>query len=215
MQTTPTEQTLVIDHLRFERNNITLLDQIHSTVNAGELLQVRGANGCGKSTLLRLLAGYLEPHDGAIFWQNKSITEQRECYQQNIHYVGHRNGIKSTLTVAENLKLQCALSNIRFEPTNAQAVLKKMGLQHITDKHAAHLSAGQLRRLALARLALTPNKIWILDEPTTALDTEGQTVLNELLTQHLTHGGIAIVATHQDLDKSHPTKMLHLGAANA
>jgi heme exporter protein A len=215
MQTTHVEQQLVIQNLGFERNNIPLLDQINSTANAGELLQVRGANGCGKSTLLRLLAGYLEPHSGAIFWQNQSITEQCDTYQQHIHYVGHRNGIKPILTVTENLKLLCALNQIPFHAATIKTVLTKMGLQHAADKQACHLSAGQLRRLALARLSLNRSKIWILDEPTTALDTTGQAVLTDLLTEHLTDGGLAIIATHHDLDLSYPVKTLLLGAKHA
>ena len=210
-----TEQQLVIHHLSFERNNQYLFRNLQQTIKSGELLQVQGANGSGKSTLLRILAGYLIPQEGRIQWSNPSLQEQNHTCSQHLHYIGHRNGIKPALTTTENMKLNCALHNIPFHPQQVKVILQKTGLQHAADKPASQLSAGQLRRLALTRLLLRDSQLWILDEPTTALDKEGQSLLSTLLTEHLTKGGMAIVATHQNLGLSRTLKTLQLGGEYA
>ena len=186
-----------IDDLAFERNNRFLFSNINCSLQAGELLQIRGANGSGKSTLLRILAGYIEPQTGKILWQGQSITEQRDTYQQQLHYVGHQNGVKPNLTVYENLQLNCALIGIPAAPAHLYKIIERIGLINATQ--TSQLSAGQTRRLALARLLLQPAPLWILDEPTTALDSQAQEFLLTILNEHLKNNGIAIVATHQDL----------------
>ncbi len=201
---------LTIANIAFERNYQFLFSQINCVLNSGEILQVRGVNGSGKSTLLRILSGFIEPHHGTVLWQEQSIFRYRDAYQQFLHYVGHLNGTKSNLTVHENLKLNAALTRSKINSLHLQAILKKMGLTHIANIQAQHLSAGQLRRVSLARLLLHPTPLWILDEPTTALDTEGQELLCDLLNQHVANNGIAIVATHQNLALHGITKTLHL-----
>lgn len=198
--------------LAFERNNQFLFENIQFSLKSGELLQLRGANGSGKSTLLRMLAGFIEPHQGEIHWQDTSVLDQLDIYQQQIHYVGHQNGTKPYLTVQENLKLNNALQGKQFSSNQLHHALEKIGLSHLSERPAANLSAGQARRLSLARLLLQSAAIWFLDEPTTALDTAGQTVLAELLTTHLKHNGIAVVATHQDLPFISHSQTLWLGA---
>lgn len=205
--------TLRIESLGFLRHYQFLFREISCTLHAGELLQTSGANGSGKSTLLRILAGLLEPHAGTVVWQDKSIFSEKEIWQRRVHYLGHQNGIKSCLTPMENLQLSSVLIKKNLNPYLASSVLKKMGLSRLLDVQARHLSAGQLRRLALARLLLNPARVWILDEPLAALDTEGQQLLTDLLNQHLTNGGMAIVATHQDLLITGKIKIIHLEAA--
>jgi heme exporter protein A len=197
---------LIIQELSFERNNHLLFSGINCSLQAGELLQISGTNGSGKSTLLRILAGYLEPLHGTITWQNESIFAQDD-YQPQLHYLGHQNGIKPYLTVDENCRHYCALARHK---TAIDSILNKMGLSAVKHQPALRLSAGQLRRLALARLLMKSTRLWILDEPTTALDVDGQHLFAELVQHHLTQGGIAILSSHQDLHLP-STQQLRLG----
>lgn len=202
--------TLALNNLMFSRNDIPLFRQIECTLQKGEMLQICGANGSGKSTLLRMIAGYIEPETGAVLWQNQSIVEQRDTYAQQICYLGHQNGLKPYLTVFENLKLSAALMQHTVSGQQIHTILHKMGLEHAQQKQVTHLSAGQMRRLALARLQLSTTKLWILDEPTTALDVAGQALFNDLLNRHLAQGGLAVVATHHDFAVERAVKTLQL-----
>jgi heme exporter protein A len=206
---------LQIANLAFLRNDTPLFRDLSCQLTTGNALQIRGANGSGKSTLLRVLAGYLQPESGSISWHNQSIDEQRDTYQQQLHYVGHQNGTKQNLTAFENLQLAAAL---RGEPCTSQQIkraLAEIELSHAASTKAIHLSAGQGRRLALARLLLHPAALWILDEPTTALDNKGQAFLIALLDQHLANNGSAIVATHQILPLAKPMQTIQLGESHA
>ncbi len=178
---------LSLQDLSFERQYRYLFRQLNTEVNSGELLQITGANGSGKSTLLRMIAGYIEIQEGQILWQNQTIPE--------LHYIGHQNGIKAYLTVEENLELISALINT--SKNNISLAMDEVGLKRFKNSLAQKLSAGQLRRLALARLLLKSSPLWILDEPGTALDTQGQEWLVNLIKQHLAHKGVVIAATHQ------------------
>jgi len=190
---------LTLHNLAFERNQYKVFNPVNANLKKGEVLQIRGDNGSGKSTLLRLLTGLLEPHHGAILWENQSIAGQKDYYQQQLQYIGHQNGIKSYLTVFENLTLQSVLAAKPTTPAAIHLILEKINLKHAMHTQAFYLSAGQLRRLSLAKLLLYSTPLWILDEPTTALDWEGQQFLMTLLTDHLSQGGMAVVATHQSL----------------
>jgi heme exporter protein A len=205
---------LTVTHLAFERNNLFLFTQLDFGINAGELLQVYGANGSGKSTLLRILAGFIEPTLGTIQWKNQSVFQQDD-YQQQLHYIGHQNGVKYNLTVAENLLLMAALMNQILTTHCITTILTKVGLAPLMHAVTRSLSAGQLRRLSLAKLLLSSRTLWILDEPTTALDQTGQILLIQLLEEHLAAGGIAIVATHQQLALNKVTMKLQLETERA
>ena len=202
--------TLSIHHLAFERNNAPLFSDINCLLSNGEMLQIRGANGAGKSTLLRIIAGYIQPQTGMILWECRNIFQQLDNYTQQICYLGHQNAVKPHLTVYENLQLSAALANKKISHEKFISVLHTMGIEHARETQAIHLSAGQTRRLALSRLLLTSARLWILDEPTTALDADGHDLLMDLLQQHLSSGGIAIIAAHHPLEAIHPIKMLHL-----
>lgn len=206
-----TAAKLTLSALSFERNHQMLFDEINCTVHAGEFLQIRGANGSGKSTLLRIIAGFLEPQIGALRWQDQDVTQQRDTYQQQLHYVGHQNGIKTHLTALENLDLFCALLDVKKTKLELRTILQRVGLTHQADKPALQLSAGQTRRLSLAKLLLKKNPLWILDEPTTALDADGQQLLSNLLQEHLQADGIAIVATHQNFSLENKMQTICLG----
>ena len=202
---------LVTQQIGFERNNQFLFNHIDIALNAGEILELRGANGSGKSTLLRVLAGYIEPHLGSILWNDQPVRDILEDYQQAIHYLGHQNGIKPTLTVEENLRLTCVLSGKSCDSAALTDALKKTGLNTLRESAAGKLSAGQSRRLSLTRLLLQPAQLWFLDEPTTALDSHGEKLFAEMLTEHLANGGSAIVATHHELPLLPTRKTLWLG----
>lgn len=205
-----TVHTLRLHELSFERNNRFLFQSISCKLSQGDVLQVRGANGSGKSTLLRILAGYIQVEKNALQWNDQCISEQLDTYQQKLHYLGHQNGIKTGLTVEENLRLNLALSS-KNNFDEIQSASEKVGLNHLLKTPANLLSAGQSRRLALARFLLNPLQIWILDEPATALDTAGQDVLNHLLKAHQANGGILIIATHQNLTWVSDIKTIFLG----
>ncbi len=201
--------TLAIDQLTFERNDTLLFSEISFALKSGEALEIRGENGCGKSTLLRIIAGYIRPEIGSITWQHKNIYHHPDEYAMQISWLGHANGIKSQLTVLENLKLSSALSEIKIEDDILKIILRKMKLENLTNTQALYLSAGQKRRLALSRLLLAPTRLWILDEPTTSLDHAGIEIFTDMLHQHLSQGGMAVIATHQDL-KIQNMQTLHL-----
>ncbi len=190
---------LGIHEVAFERNQEQLFQPLHAALKAGELLQIQGTNGSGKSTLLRMVTGFIEPHAGRIEWQGRSIFQQLSHYQSQLHYLGHQNGIKPMLTVDENLHWQGVLLGNILPKKKRTRVIEAIGLQSATTTLANQLSAGQLRRLGLAKLLLNPAEVWILDEPMTALDTEGQCFFNAILKQHLENDGIAIIATHSNL----------------
>lgn len=199
--------------LTFKRKHQLLFSKLHHTVNSGEIIQVRGHNGCGKSTLLRILAGFIEPYKGMITWNGLCILRHREVYLENMTYMGHLNGIKPNLTVYENLSLTCMLTGYISKDLNS--MIKKAGLETVSHLRAQYLSAGQLRRLCLARLMLTAATVWLLDEPNTALDDAGQNLLNTLLTEHIANKGIAVIATHQALILKHTMKTIILGDHHA
>jgi heme exporter protein A len=162
--------------------------------NAGEALAVTGRNGAGKTSLLRLIAGLLLPAGGSIVIEggDKELTVAEQA-----HYLGHRDALKPALSVAENLSFWTDfLGGAKGGLTDC---LSRVGLGHATDLPAATLSAGQRRRLSLARLLAVPRPLWLLDEPTTALDATGQAMFAELMRDHLGSGGLIIAATHAPL----------------
>ncbi len=206
--------TLEFESLSFERNDQLLFKQMSAIVCSGELLQVEGPNGSGKSTLLRILSGLIMPQEGKVLWQNKLIHRTKDVYQQNMHYLSHQTGLKLHLTVQENLLLSSALKTNCCSIDDLQNTLRALNLFHLRDTKATCLSAGQSRRLSLARLLLIPTPLWILDEPLTALDNEGQQLFKSLVQTHLNQGGIAIIATHQSLHMD-SAKRIRLGEKNA
>lgn len=205
----PSMQVIIKD-IGFERNHALLFEKINYSLNAGELLQIRGANGSGKSTLLRILAGLIEPQQGAVLWQNQPISTYYDEYKQKLYYLGHQNTTKRNLSVYENLRLNTLLRGQQLNETDLKNALTKIGLSHLMHTQAQHLSAGQTRRLSLATLVLTSAPLWLLDEPMTALDSDGQDLLVSLLNNHLSLGGIAIIATHHDLPFTQNMQTLYL-----
>jgi heme exporter protein A len=175
------------------------------TVAAGELLAVTGPNGSGKSTLLRLIAGLVKPAAGHVGLEPAS----GEKAATRLHYVGHLDGLKAVDTVRQNLQFWADLWGTSGQ---VDAALAAIGLESLANLPVSVLSAGQRRRVALARLMVAKRPIWLLDEPATALDAAGEARLGHLIGDHLAAGGLAIVATHLDLPVK-PAATLALGAA--
>jgi heme exporter protein A len=191
--------------LRCVRGGREIFTGLDFTADAGEALAVVGANGAGKTSLLRLIAGLIAPAGGSVTFvggdDDLSPAEQA-------HYLGHRDALKSALSVMENLAFwRAALGG---EATNIDAALNAVGLDHIAQLPAAFLSAGQRRRLSIARLLAVKRPIWLLDEPTSSLDANGQAMMADLMRSHLSSGGVIVAATHLPLGI--PARELRIGA---
>ena len=166
-------------------------------LDAGEALLVTGPNGSGKSSLLRLMAGLGRPAAGIVAWDGVSIAGDRDAHAARLHYVGHLDAVKPALSVAENLAVW-----VRFKGGGAGGVdeaLDSAGLAGLRDLPGRLLSAGQRRRLALARAVATPASLWLLDEPATALDRESVTAFEDMVARHRDGGGLVVVATNVEL----------------
>jgi heme exporter protein A len=180
------------------REGRILFKDLSFTVNSGEIVHFEGANGVGKTSLLRLLTGLSTAYAGNVFWQGKDISIDRESFYQQLLYLGHKTGIKPELTALENLQFFQAMQSSRLD-LNLWDILAKVGLAGYEDILTSQLSAGQQRRVALARLWLNDSSLWVLDEPFAALDKLGITVLEALFIEHVKNGGIVLLTTHQDL----------------
>ncbi len=165
----------------------------------GELLHIAGRNGSGKTTLLRILCGLVQADEGEISWHGESIRHCRSEFNAALIYVGHLEGLKGELTPLENLAMDQAL-NVARNAADASAALAGLGLANRDDVPCRALSAGQKRRVALARLRVAEAQLWVLDEPLTALDPAGRQAVVDMLVEHARAGGMAIYTTHQPLE---------------
>ena len=181
--------------LAAERGGQQLFSGISFQLNAGDLLHVSGCNGSGKTTLLRMLCGLTLPVAGDITWQQHAIDNNRDDFNKELLYIGHRHGMYSDLNALENLQLSAQQSSNRARIFSA---LEEVGLGAHLEKPLRLLSQGQQRRVALARLLLETRKLWILDEPLAALDVNAVEWFSQRLAAHLENGGMAIVTTHQE-----------------
>ncbi|MCQ1058329.1 cytochrome c biogenesis heme-transporting ATPase CcmA [Photobacterium sp. DNB23_23_1] len=201
---------LSVEELSCTRDERVLFEDLCFTVSSGELVQIEGHNGAGKTTLLRILAGLGHADDGRVCWLDEDIESAREDYHQELLFLGHQTGVKRELTAFENLAYfqSMHLCNEQSDLTGTPQVsgedslwqaLAQVGLAGREDVPAGQLSAGQQRRVALARLWLSNHKLWILDEPLTAIDKQGVKVLEGLFLAHAKRGGIVVLTTHQDM----------------
>ena len=185
------------ENLCFERDEIKVIDRVNLELNSGDLLQVEGCNGSGKTTLLRLLTTAIKPTSGRIFYQGKKLSDCRYEYCSNIIFIGHQIALKERLTPVENLNW---LSPIGISQDSINRALDLVGLRDFETAPSWSLSAGQKRRVALARLIVSNAKIWFLDEPFTAIDTQGIGLMRQLIDDHVSKGGAVVFSTHQSVD---------------
>jgi len=199
---TPLISALQLTCIREER---LLFDELSLEIKAGDIVQVEGPNGSGKTSLLRILSGLSQPYDGQVHYQGQLISQCREEFHQNLLYFGHLSGVKGEMTAEENLDFNLALHGNKTN--DSLAYLAKVNLVGFEDSLASHLSAGQHRRIALARLYQSNAPIWILDEPFTAIDKQGVASLEQLFINHAKRGGCVILTTHQDLISIKPEQV--------
>ena len=181
------------------REDRLLFDQLDIKINAGDIVQVEGPNGSGKTSLLRILAGLSQPYEGDIYFNNKRINQSREEFYQALLYLGHLPGVKGEMNAQENLAFNLNLHGLQNDVASIKQTLAKVSLTGFEDSLASHLSAGQHRRISLARLYQSTARIWILDEPFTAIDKQGVYDLEQLFKAHINQGGCIVLTTHQDL----------------
>ncbi|HET8707362.1 MAG TPA: cytochrome c biogenesis heme-transporting ATPase CcmA [Pseudomonadales bacterium] len=195
-----TQPTLEARQLSCTRDDRSLFDALSFTIASGTIVQVEGPNGAGKTTLLRILCGLMQGFNGNVLYEGKDIQEYRDDWAQAQLYLGHLPGIKLQLNALENLRWILALTEGAGAEDDALFhALANVGLSGFEDVPCNALSAGQKRRVALARLYLQKKPVWILDEPFTAIDKKGVARLEAHLMAHAKQGGIVILTTHQDL----------------
>lgn len=192
------EPLLQAVNLQCERDKRILFRELSFSILPGTLTRVEGPNGSGKTTLLRILAGLNDAWTGELKWCGAPLASQREAFLRNMLYLGHRPGIKPLLTPLENLRALMAGRNPLSDAALRQA-LQGTGLGGYEDVPCRNLSAGQQRRVALARLLVADEPLWLLDEVFTAIDAEGVKALESLLQQRAAEGGAVLVTTHHDL----------------
>ncbi|MFO1506190.1 MAG: heme ABC exporter ATP-binding protein CcmA [Lysobacterales bacterium] len=191
LATTPPR--LVAEALCFARNDEPVFGPLDFTLDAGEALLIEGGNGSGKTTLLRIVAGMLVPTSGSLRLDGETLDVAALAGRTAL--LGHAGGLKRDLTVAENLRFAVGLAGLAPGTSIAEA-LGRVGLAGYGDVALSHLSAGQGKRVALARLVLTPARLWLLDEPFANLDLDGIRLVNALLDEHVARGGAALVTSH-------------------
>jgi heme exporter protein A len=170
-------------------------------VAPGEALVLLGPNGSGKSSLLRVMAGLLKPAVGRLAWGDVPVADEPELHSARTHYVGHHDAIKPVLSVAENLRFWARLHEPDADNASeaVDRALDRFGLAHLRDIPGKMLSAGQKRRTNLARLLAAPSALWLLDEPTTALDKRSIAELEKVFAEHRAQGGMVVLSTHMDV----------------
>ncbi|MGM0784896.1 MAG: cytochrome c biogenesis heme-transporting ATPase CcmA [Pseudomonadota bacterium] len=199
-------------NLACERDDRWLFRGLDLDIQAGEIVRVEGPNGSGKTTLLKILSGQLADYEGDLFWGERPMRQAREAFLSSLLYLGHAPGVKAALTPLENLAWYQALAGQPRDESSRMAALESIGLVGFEDVPAGQLSAGQQRRVALARLLLTPRPLWVLDEPFTAIDRDGVHALEQRLVDHARQGGCVLVTTHHELTPCAELRRIRLGA---
>jgi heme exporter protein A len=195
---------LQVNHLTCEREHRVLFENVSFAVQGGELLRVQGGNGAGKTTLLRILCGLYEEYEGEINWE----TEQYPLY------IGHKPGVKDQLTALENLAWLSRLAGNEANESLLSKALSEVNLDGYEEVLCGSMSEGQRKRVNLARLFLSPPEVLILDEPFSAIDVAGVSRLEEIMGQHLKHGGVIILTSHQAVNIDTKVRSLTLGVSD-
>ena len=184
------------------RGERCLFDGLSFALNPGELLLLEGRNGSGKTSLLRAVAGLLSLESGEVRWNDKPVLEQRQEFHADMVWLGHRTGLKGDLTMVENLNFESCLRP--QSGRDRDEVFERLGIMRLRKLPVRSMSAGQQRRVALARVLLADVPLWLLDEPFTNLDRDGRQLVVELVQNHLKRGGMCAMAAHQDVEIDAP-----------
>ncbi|HEY2465649.1 MAG TPA: cytochrome c biogenesis heme-transporting ATPase CcmA [Steroidobacteraceae bacterium] len=203
--------SLSVDQVHVWRGDRHVLQGVSAQVGRGELLHVSGPNGTGKTTLLRVVSGLLRPEQGSVSWLGQSIAAHRNEYQAALAYAAHEPALKGDLTALENLRFSVGLKR-RSRPEELRGALERTGVAGCADLPARVLSAGQRRRVSLARVVAMQASVWLLDEPYANLDAAGSELVSELLQAHVTAGGLALVVAHRELALSCNVRRLELNS---
>jgi heme exporter protein A len=189
---------LSANDLTLIRGESCLFQGLEFALNPCELLLLEGQNGSGKTSLMRAIAGMLSLESGEILWNDIPVNDQRQEFHGALVWLAHRTGLKGDLTLVENLHFEASLrpqANVDFD-----AVCSRLGIARLKSLPLRSLSAGQQRRVALARMMLADVPLWLMDEPFTNLDREGRALVMQLTEEHLTNGGMCVMAAHQDIE---------------
>ena len=194
----PATPQLEISNLACIRADRMLFEHVNLSLVTGQMLLVEGPNGSGKTSLLRIITGLKLADEGEILWKGKSIQQLTADYYEQVNYVGHHDGVKRELTCLENLRLIQAMG--KPSALDLDEILDRVNLYRYGDTEVRNLSAGQKRRLALARLLVTESELWILDEPFTSLDQASMGLFKSMFEQHLEDQGLIVMTSHHVIE---------------
>jgi heme exporter protein A len=192
------EQELEVENLHLWRGERHVLRGVRFALAGGAGLEVTGANGSGKTSLLRTLCGLIYPEEGRVLWNGADVRRDLRAFQGSLAYLGHEPPLKADLSARENLRYWIGVRRC-VRPAEVDGALARVGAAAWCERRVRTLSAGQRRRVALAGLALLAVPLWLLDEPTTNLDSEGQQLVGNLISEQLSRGGMVIAAVHHGL----------------
>jgi len=195
-------------NLTLIRGESCLFQGLEFALNPGELLLLDGPNGSGKTSLMRAIAGMLSLETGEIFWNDVPVDGQRQEFHGSLVWLAHRTGLKGDLTLVENLRFEGSLR--RQANTDPEVIYERLGITRLKRLALRSLSAGQQRRVALARMLMANVPLWLMDEPFTNLDREGRQLVMDLTQEHLARGGMSVMAAHQDVELDSPIVRVHL-----
>ena len=188
---------LSVSNLSCSKGDKRLFSGVSFTLQPGQWLHLEGDNGVGKTSLLRLACGLSALEDGVISWNHQPVVQNPEAFRADLAYLGHQLALKEDLTPMENLRADAAVAGRPLKPEDALKALAQLGLRGREHLPVRVLSQGQKRRTALARLLVSPAKLWILDEPFVALDAAAQNALTQVINRHLVHQGMVLLTSHQ------------------
>jgi heme exporter protein A len=199
---------LSAENLTLIRGESCLFQGLEFALNPGELLLLEGRNGSGKTSLMRAIAGMLSLETGEIFWNDVPVDGQRQEFHGSLVWLAHRTGLKGDLTLVENLRFEGSLR--RQANTDPEVIYERLGITRLKRLALRSLSAGQQRRVALARMLMANVPLWLMDEPFTNLDREGRQLVMDLTQEHLASGGMCVMAAHQDVEIDSPIVRVRL-----
>src|SRR5580692_7706083 len=197
------DESLQVEDLHLWRGERHVLRGVHFTLEPGACLEVTGANGSGKTSLLRSICGLIYPEEGRVLWNGANVRRDLPAFHAALAYLGHEPPLKADLSARENLRYWIGVRR-RLDPPTLDAALARVGAGPWRERLVRTLSAGQRRRVALAGLALLAVPLWLLDEPTTNLDADGQQLVSALIGEQLARGGLVVAAVHQSLPAPAP-----------